>query len=239
MNTPGTTRHQSAWRRPVPWIVLLSAVAIGLAADLVSKSVAFRTLAPTPVVIERDAVLAKIRNGIPLNHREPIRELRIAGAPDELWRPILPPHQPTVVLPYALEFKLVLNAGAVFGTGQGKRWLFVSFTAVALGFCAYLFASWARPRDHLAHAAIGLIVSGGLGNLYDRLVFGCVRDFLHPLPNVQWPFGWSIFGSRDVWPYVSNVADAFLLIGIAIVMLKLWRSAGPPTTRDDQPDTEP
>ena len=131
-----------------------------------------------------------------------------------------------VIVPKVMEFKLILNAGAVFGSGQGKRWFFIGFTVVALGFALLLFAKWCDRREYIAHTAIGMVIAGGLGNLYDRVMYACVRDFLHPLPDVQWPFGWKIFGREEIWPYVSNVADAFLLIGIAVLMIKLLKDDG-------------
>lgn len=228
--------HPRAWRSRRAWAVLIVTAVAALAADLATKHLAFAHLADDPVVIQRDQIVAKMRAGLPLNHPEPITELREQGAPPELWQPVVPRHPPTIVVPHVLEFKLVLNAGAVFGSGQGRRWLFVGFTVIAMGFCAYLFAAWSRPRDHLAHASIALVAGGGLGNLYDRLVFGCVRDFLHPLPGVNWPFGWQILGRRDIWPYVSNVADAFLLIGIAVLLIKLWRTGHPETKPSQSED---
>jgi signal peptidase II len=211
--------------------VLLITVAVALAIDLGSKYWAFNTLGPTPVEIDKSVVQAKMDAGVPLNHIEPIDQLSLVGAPPEVWRPILPRHDPTVIVPYGLEFKLILNAGAVFGSGHGKRWLFVAFTGVAVLFCLYLFAHWTKRGEWLTHTAIALVLAGGLGNLYDRLVYACVRDFLHPLPNVRWPFGWEVFGNREVWPYVSNVADAFLLVGIGVIMIKLWRTPHPEPRR--------
>src|SRR5690606_22977848 len=106
----------------------------------------------------------------------------------------------------------------------GQRWFFVGFTAVALAFGLWMFAKWTTASDRAAHIAIGLVISGGLGNLYDRLRFGCVRDFIHPLPNVKFPFGWTPLGpSGEVWPYISNVADLALLIGIGMLLIYLWR----------------
>jgi lipoprotein signal peptidase len=67
--------------------------------------------------------------------------------------------------------------------------------------------------------------------LYDRLVYACVRDFIHPLPGVMYPFAWpASFAGKEVWPYVSNVADALLIVGV--VMLA-WRAlkTPPPATR--------
>ncbi|MBL0922731.1 MAG: signal peptidase II, partial [Phycisphaerales bacterium] len=124
-------------------------------------------------------------------------------------------------IPHVLDFRLVLNPGATFGVGAGRRGLFIAFTGAALAFGMWMFSRWTRRNDVVAHAAIGLVLSGGLGNLYDRLVFGCVRDFLHPLPTLFWP------GGKPVWPYVSNVADALLLVGVCVLMVHLWRMDAP------------
>jgi signal peptidase II len=174
--------------------------AVGLAGDLVSKSLAFGHVAGARVGIDRAVVLASDRLDA-----------------------LIPRHEPVVVVPGLLEFTLVLNPGAVFGVGAGQRWFFVGFTVLALAFAAWIFGAWTRARDRWAHAAIGLIVAGGLGNLYDRLQFACVRDFIHPLPGVRFPLGlaWP-GGSREVWPYVSNVADLYLLVGIGILLVLNW-----------------
>jgi len=197
------------------WAVLLGVTVVGAAIDLVSKSLAFAHIADHPVRVSREVV--------------------IAHPPDQINAAIIPAHEPVGVLPSLLEFRLVLNPGAVFGVGPGKRWFFVAFTLLAAGAALWMFARWTTAKDRWSHAALGLVLAGGLGNLYDRLVHGCVRDFLHPLPGVQLPFGiaWP-GGETEVWPWVSNVADAWLLVGIAILMLRAWTS-GEPTSASDQP----
>ncbi|HVZ94888.1 MAG TPA: signal peptidase II [Phycisphaerales bacterium] len=188
-------------------MVLLVTVLVGLAADLGSKWWAFEKIAPVPQAIDREAVVRVLEHD-----------------PSQIMS-LINPHEPRVVVPGLLNFQLVLNAGAVFGTGQGKRWFFIGFTAVALCFALWVFAAWTSRRDRLGQIAVGLVVSGGIGNLYDRVRYGCVRDFIHPLPGVKLPFGWHWpSGDADVWPYVSNVADALLLIGIGVLMVKLWRA---------------
>lgn len=195
-----------AWRSRRAWLVLIIATLLALVADLASKQLAFQHIAERPVTVDRTAVLQQMARDV--------RGLQI----------LVPVHDPVTVVPKLLEFKLVLNGGAVFGSGQGKRWFFIGFTAVALLFAIYLFAKWTRANETLSHIAIGLILSGGLGNLYDRLTFACVRDFIHPLPGVKFPFGITLPGGRnEVWPYVSNVADAALLIGIIFLLVRLWR----------------
>lgn len=198
---------ESAIRSRRAWVLLLVVVAAGLAADLASKSIAFASIAPNPVHVDREAVLAAQARG------------------ESLSRLIPQPLTPVEVVPGWLDFTLVLNPGAVFGIGAGKRWFFVAFTLGAMALAVWMFGAWTRGRDRWAHIGIGLLVSGGLGNLYDRLVYGCVRDFIHPLPNVLLPFGWTmpLTGGRELWPYVSNIADLWLLIGIGMLMWFLWR----------------
>ena len=91
--------------------------------------------------------------------------------------------------------------------------------------------------DEVAHVALALLIAGGLGNLYDRVLFACVRDFIHPLPGVTLPFGirWP-GGSREVWPYVSNVADLFLLLGIGALLVYSWRKPDERTTPPEPAD---
>ncbi|MBL9000058.1 MAG: signal peptidase II [Phycisphaerae bacterium] len=205
-NSSGPSSGGSTWRSPGAWAVLLSVTAVGLFLDLWTKAWAFATIAGSPVEVRREDVLTSTFLGS-----------------------LIPPHPPVVVIPGVLEFTLVLNPGAVFGMGAGKRWFFVVFTGAALAFGLALFGRWTRPRDRWSHAAIGLLLAGGLGNLYDRLAFACVRDFIHPLPGVRLPFGlrWP-WGGDEVWPYVSNIADLWLIIGIGVLMIHAMRSPRQP-----------
>lgn len=197
-------------RSGAAWAVLLIVTVLGLVSDLATKELAFAKIANAPVEVKREDVLTAQREGKSLSN--------------------LVPQAKVTVIPSVLDLTLVLNPGAVFGIGAGKRWFFIAFTAGALGLALWMFATWTRPRDFLAHAAIGLLISGGLGNLYDRIVFACVRDFLHPLPGVLLPFGWTmpVSGSRELWPYVSNIADLWLLVGIGMLMWYLWRTPKKP-----------
>jgi signal peptidase II len=76
-----------------------------------------------------------------------------------------------------------------------------------------------------AHVAIGLILAGGIGNLYDRFFYGAVRDFLHMLPGWSLPSGWKWPGNStsDVFPWVFNVADVMLLVGMALYIVVSFR----------------
>jgi signal peptidase II len=213
---PQVREAQAALERGAPlrsaraWTILLIVTVLSVVVDLGSKHLAFERVAQGPVVVQRDEVM-RVKREID---------------PRAITEQLIPSHPPRVVVPGVLNFTLVLNPGAVFGVGPGQRAFFVTFTMVALSFAMFMFAKWTTARDAWAHTALGLLIGGGLGNLYDRLQYACVRDFIHPLPGVNWPFGWAPLGTREVWPYVSNLADLFLLIGILMLLRHLWRRDG-------------
>jgi signal peptidase II len=136
---------------------------------------------------------------------------------------VIPPHRGIVVIAGILDLKLTLNRGAVFGLGQGGRWFFILVTVVAMAVIVLLFCR-SHSSQWLFHAALGLILAGALGNLYDRLLFGAVRDMLYLFPGVNLPFGWRWpGGSRELYPWIFNIADAALCVGVTLIMLTLLR----------------
>jgi len=184
------------------WAILVIVAALCVGLDLWSKDLAFEHVGGDPVEIRRERVL----------------EL-MPGRLDEVIIEQVGYPAPVVVVPNALELKLVLNPGAVFGIGAGKRWFFIFFTAVAFSAVLWAFMKWTLAHQRIVICGYAMIVGGGLGNLYDRVVYACVRDFLHPLPTATIP----MTGGRPLWPYVSNIADALLLIGIGIIFVHVWR----------------
>ena len=114
------------------------------------------------------------------------------------------PFEHTVLIPGVLEFITTVNHGAVFGMMQGQSYIFIPFSFIALGAVLLVFAR-SRAQQWVLHLALGLIVAGAIGNLYDRLTFHCVRDFLRF--SVSW------------YRYIFNVADALLCIGVPLLML--------------------
>src|SRR5271154_2916755 len=92
---------------------------------------------------------------------------------------------PRHVIPGWLDFTYTENHGAVFGLGQGQRVLFIMVSIAAIGFLTYLFALSAGRRFY--QFLLGLLLAGVLGNMYDRIVFGKVRDMIYALPQTCWP----------------------------------------------------
>src|SRR5215212_4889576 len=83
-------------------------------------------------------------------------------------------------IPGLLHFEYTRNYGAVFGLGQGQKVLFVTVSILAIAFLTYLFASSGRARIY--QIILGMLLAGVLGNMYDRVQLGYVRDMLHGLP---------------------------------------------------------
>ena len=118
-----------------------------------------------------------------------------------------------------------INEGALWGIGQGLTWLFALLSVVAiLGVLTWLFV-YGAARSLWLTIAMGLIMAGTLGNLYDRAgLHGCVK-----------PDGSTWFGVRDfllftfgdfAWP-IFNFADSFLVTGAIMLGVQSMRAEQP------------
>ncbi len=83
-----------------------------------------------------------------------------------------------ILIPNVLEFHTTLNAGALFGLGKGQTSLFVLASLLALTLVLWMFAQCPRRR-WLTQIALGAILAGALGNMYDR-VFVQLHGFPDP-----------------------------------------------------------
>ena len=110
------------------------------------------------------------------------------------------------LIPGWLHFHCTANEGAVFGIGQGNRWLFVGVSVLAIAFLTYLFATSGRQRFY--QFILGMLMAGVLGNMYDRYHYGYVRDMIHALP--RWP---------NAFPWIFNVADSLLCVGVFLMIV--------------------
>jgi lipoprotein signal peptidase len=224
-----TTPHsRRAFRSAFAWAVLFTVLGLGLTCDLGLKYWTFDNVIGTwridpnsaPGVDAQGRPHPAKRIWVPI--RVKLDRQRLIAEPD--YNPI-PPHQGVQILPWSLlDLQLVINRGAVFGMGENRRFFFIAFTLGALAAGLFVFGRFTHAGDRLAHISIGLILAGGIGNLYDRIVYGVVRDFLHMLPGYRLPFGWRWpGGSPDVFPWVFNVADVMLLAGMGLLMLHMSR----------------
>jgi len=79
-----------------------------------------------------------------------------------------------VIVPHVLEFQTTLNPGALFGIGAGHTEVFLIASVIALGLVVWMFAQTPRQRWFM-HIALGAILAGALGNMYDRVTVRVVH----------------------------------------------------------------
>jgi signal peptidase II len=148
---------------------------------------------------------------------------RVAGAPVHLepsagaLEKQIPRHAAIPLVPGVLALHLTVNTGAVFGLFQGTASLLVPVSVGAAALLLWFFAR-SDARHWGFHLALALVLAGALGNLYDRLRFEGVRDLF-----------W-LFPGTELWPWVFNVADAALTVGVAGILLR----PGSPRERGDE-----
>lgn len=98
------------------------------------------------------------------------------------------------------------NDGAVFGSFSGMRWILVAVTAALMVFCAYYMIK--NKKDILILISMSLIISGGVGNIIDRLFRGGkVVDYL----DVQF-MDFAIF----------NFADCCVVVGAILLIIQTF-----------------
>ncbi len=104
-----------------------------------------------------------------------------------------------------LHLTYVENRGAAFGMLAEHRWVFMSISTIAIiAIAIYLYSG--RNTSKLYTSALMLIVSGGIGNMIDRIALGYVVDFID-------------FALIDF--AVFNIADSLVCIGAGLLVLAL------------------
>ena len=103
----------------------------------------------------------------------------------------------------------VHNYGAAFSFLSDQpgwqRWFFTAVTSmVSLGIVFWL--TRLRASQRLLIAALTLVLAGALGNLYDRIMYGYVIDF------IDWYVG------SYHWP-AFNIADASISLGAVLLII--------------------
>lgn len=115
------------------------------------------------------------------------------------------PGQSVAVVRHLVAITYVLNSGAAFGILAHGDTLFI-VVAIAL----LVGVAWVVIRRPQMHAGLrwglGLLAGGAAGNLWDRVVAGQVIDYVN----------------FHVWP-VFNLADAAIVVGMALVFVEYWR----------------
>jgi signal peptidase II len=124
--------------------------------------------------------------------------------------------QEITVIPHFFHLSHVYNNGAAWSlfsdtpSPERVRWMLIGFSVIAIAIVLAVF--WrAGRRVSLTGIALALVLGGAIGNLYDRLAYRYVIDFL----------AINIFGYH--YPDF-NVADSCIVIGACLLLIEVFRA---------------
>ena len=123
--------------------------------------------------------------------------------------------QAIVIIPRVFRLTHVLNTGAAFSMFEGStspnlvRNVLIGFSVIAVVVVLVLIWKMGRVLS-LTSVALALILGGAVGNLYDRIRFAYVVDFLEVhIVHYHWPD--------------FNVADSAIVVGACLLLLEMLR----------------
>lgn len=129
-----------------------------------------------------------------------------------------------VVIPGFFDIVHSQNSGAAFGlfaesSSEWRTVLLIGFSCVAL--VALTVMLWRTPRlDRMTATALALILGGAMGNVFDRVRWGTVTDFLlFYIGQYQWP--------------AFNAADSAIVIGSGLLLLDFLKPNRQPAHTQD------
>lgn len=128
---------------------------------------------------------------------------------------VLTLYQQIVIIPDYFSWTLAYNTGAAFSfladAAGWQRWFF-AVVALAVSIMLVIWMKGLKQHEHWLAIALALVLGGALGNLFDRVVYGHVIDFIL----VHWQQRW-------YFP-AFNLADSAITAGAIMLGLDMFRS---------------
>lgn len=146
------------------------------------------------------------------------------------------------VLVLRSNFNFVCNTGFAFGIFQDFLNGLIAFLVLLVVVCLFLTSAYSssesgeaggvekfplsssrlRSNNNFTMLALALIIGGGASNIVDRLIRGCVVDFLQWSSQTWLPLPDWLQSSLTRWP-AFNLADATISVGTIILILSLLK----------------
>ena len=236
------------------YVVFFAILIVGVAIDQWTKWYASERLATyRPGHVEHTITLQSPDDAEPMSVRELVGREFTANTPAELDRiadnyvrgpngtlldadqtvepgsRIVVEHRKVTVIDGYWDFEYTVNPGAAFGLlsdseSDYRLPFFVVVSLLAISVILYLLRG-VHPSQKLLVVALSLIGTGAMGNFIDRIRFGHVIDF------VVWKYT-----DQYRWP-TFNVADAFISVGVALMLIEIFRAEVEPAA-DEVPGDE-
>ena len=106
------------------------------------------------------------------------------------------------IIPSVFHLTYVRNTGAAFGILQNKTFFLILVTAaILIGVIIFMVIN--KRNNKIFLWSLSLIISGGIGNLIDRIVYGYVIDYIDV---------------RIINFAVFNLADSYVFIGVCFML---------------------
>lgn len=117
------------------------------------------------------------------------------------------------VNPY-LNFYLIWNKGIAFGLFSFNESLIYNSVSLIIGLIIIAILILIIKSEDIKKYAFLLVLGGALGNLYDRIYYSAVPDFID-------------FHIREIHWFIFNVADIFITLGVIfLIVLELFDKKG-------------
>src|SRR6186713_686988 len=129
--------------------------------------------------------------------------------------------QPVAVIDGVFNITYVQNTGIAFGffstLSSPAKVLILCLVAGIAAIVVVIYSLRHDPRKSMLQVALALILAGALGNLYDRILYGYVIDFLE------------LHVRGYYWPSF-NIADTSISIGVILLAWEMFRNEAPDRT---------
>lgn len=107
-----------------------------------------------------------------------------------------------------LRLNYIQNTGAAWSILEGKQYLLIGITILMLILVYNM--SFSFDNNKLNNFTFGILFGGIIGNLFDRVLYGMVRDFIDI----------NVFGYN--FP-VFNIADMLIVLGVVILLISTFK----------------
>lgn len=107
-----------------------------------------------------------------------------------------------------LEITYLENYGGILGTLNNQRFFFIFISAIFI--CLILFFLFALPNQKkftFLNIWLIFIMSGSIGNLLDRIIYGFVVDFIY-FSSLNFP----VFNLSDIWVSFGMIGTLIVLV---------------------------